>query len=104
MASQFVVHRLQEAPCWRHTRRCFAPELRAAELRQLSAWEAEAEQLFATELRAAQLPNGTDLLKGHRSPPSCRLPALPICRALDTHEVSPSSGGSHTIPSTQDAL
>ena len=50
MASQFVVHRLQEAPCWRHTRRCFAPELRAAELRQLSAWEAEAEQLFATEL------------------------------------------------------
>jgi hypothetical protein len=88
MASQFVVHRLQEAPCWRHTRRCFAPELRSAELRQLRAWEREAEELFAAELKAAQLPNGTDLLAGHRSVPSCRLPALPRCRTLSAGEAA----------------
>ena len=51
-------------------------------------WEDEAEKLFAAELRAAQLPNGTDLLSGHRSAPSCRLPALPRCRALSTSEAA----------------
>ena len=88
MASQFVVHRLQEAPCWRHTRRCFAPELRRLELRVLRQWEVEAERLFAPELKAAQLPNGTDLVAGHRSAPGCRLPQLPRCRALPADEAA----------------
>ena len=82
MAAQFVVFRLQEGACWRHTRRCFGPELRRRDKRRLRAWEDEGQARFAAELRAAQLPNGTDLLAGQGSTPSCKLPPLPHCEPL----------------------
>ena len=82
MAAQFVVFRLQEGACWRHTRRCFGPELRRRDKRRLREWEDEGQARFAAELRAAQLPNGTDLLAGQGATPGCRLPPLPHCQPL----------------------
>ena len=65
--------------------------------RQLRLWEEEGQRLFAPELRAAQLPNGTDLLAGHGSQPTCQLPPLPHCRALSADEVAPAAAAAGMV-------